>query len=67
MSVSEEGKIWICVIGILCVTGLEAYALYLGINGTQLSIVVAAICSLVGVAFGLKLGELKTSSVDEEP
>ena len=46
-----ENKIdWrIVCIGIVCITGLEIFALYNGINGTLFTIVVAIIAGAIGV------------------
>ncbi len=40
--------IWTIIVAMLCVAGLEAYALYLGVNGVILSLAVAAIAGLGG-------------------
>ena len=40
----------IIVTGIVCITALEAIALLKGINGTLLTVIVAAIAAMVGVA-----------------
>ena len=39
----------IVVTGLLCLTGLEVYALSLGINGTILSVVIATIALAIGI------------------
>ncbi|GAI76492.1 unnamed protein product, partial [marine sediment metagenome] len=49
----EQGKVIIAVSGITCITVLEAVALYRGINGQILSVVVGAIATIVGYAFGV--------------
>lgn len=38
----------VCV-GLVCITGLEVYALSQGINGTLLSIVIAVIAGTIGI------------------
>lgn len=38
----------VIITAIVCITGLEAYALYLGINGTYLALGMAAIAGLGG-------------------
>ena len=43
--------------GLVCITGLEVYALSQGINGTILTIVVAIIAGVMG----LTLPQLKTN------
>lgn len=40
--------IFAIVMAMLCITGLEAYALYLGINGTYLALGIAAIAGIGG-------------------
>lgn len=39
----------IVIVGIICLTILEMFALYMGINGTMLTIVVAVIAAAIGV------------------
>lgn len=36
------------IVAMLCIAGLETYALYLGINGAVLGIVIAAVAGLGG-------------------
>lgn len=38
----------VIIVAMVCITGLEAYALYLGVNGVILSLAVAAIAGLGG-------------------
>lgn len=38
----------VIIVAIVCITGLEAYALYLGINGTFLALGMATIAGLGG-------------------
>ena len=57
-----EDKTIIAISGLICITALEAMALYQGkFNGAILSSVVGAIAGIVGLAFGVKIGEKKTS------
>ncbi len=42
-------KTSVIITGIICLTLLEAFALYNGINGTMLTIVVAIIAAAIGV------------------
>ena len=54
MKVDDQGKIIIAVSGMACITVLEGVALYMGINGQILSVVVGALATIVGYAFGVK-------------
>ena len=47
------------VVAILAIVGLEAYALYLGINGALMSIVVAAVAGLGGYEVKVVRDKLK--------
>lgn len=49
----------VIVTGIVCVTILEAVALYCGVDGTMLAAVVGGICTMVGYAFGQTLTKKK--------
>lgn len=40
----------IVITGLLCITGIEMYALYLGYNGLILTAVIGTIAAAVGVA-----------------
>lgn len=42
----------VIVTGIVCVTIIEAVALYSGVDGTMLAAAVGGICTMVGYAFG---------------
>lgn len=42
-------KTSIIITGMICLTALEAWALYLGIDGTLLAIVIAIIAGAIGV------------------
>ena len=44
-------KTSVIITALICVTVLELYALYRGINGTLLTLVVGAICSIVALMF----------------
>lgn len=39
---------WTVIVAIVCIAGLEAFAIFQGINGATLGIVVAAIAGLGG-------------------
>ncbi len=40
--------VWVVMVAMLCIAGLEAYALYLGVDGVILSLAVAVIAGLGG-------------------
>ena len=42
----------VIVMGIVCVTIIEATALYCGVDGTMLAAAIGGICAMVGYAFG---------------
>lgn len=54
-----EDKTVLSIIGLICMTILELYAMYMGINGTYLSMVIGSICLIVGVVAKEKIIELK--------
>jgi len=47
----------VCMLGIVCVTILEASALISGHDGQFFGVVVAAVSGMVGLAFGIGLGQ----------
>lgn len=52
-----EDKTILAVIGVISIVILEMFAIYEGINGTALATVVGTIAGIVGLAFGVKLGQ----------
>jgi len=51
-------KTAVAITGIICLTALEGFALYQGVNGTVLSAVVMVIAGLVGGAVGFKVKDV---------
>lgn len=50
---SANGKLILAATGIACITILECVALYTGVDGQILSVVVGTIGTIVGYAFGV--------------
>ena len=52
----DRYKAYIAGIGIMCLTGIELYALHQGLNSVLFGSIVAAISGIVGLCFGLVIG-----------
>ena len=53
LNMSENGKLYLAGLGLLCITILEGVALYMKIDGQILSGVVGTIALIIGYAFGV--------------
>jgi len=59
---ADQNQTLVACVGIVCVTAIEAVALYRGIDGTYLSVVVGAICTIIGLMFGVKITASKAEN-----
>jgi hypothetical protein len=50
---SNNGPLILAATGIVCITILECVALYTGVDGQILSVVVGTIATITGYAFGV--------------
>lgn len=62
-----DDKVACALAGLICVTSIELLALYKGVDGTYLSVVVAAVCTIIGLVFGVTIGKKEASSTVQEP
>lgn len=51
-----NGKYFVAGSAIIGIAAIEVTALYQGINGVALSAAIGAICTIAGLAFGVKIG-----------
>lgn len=58
----DLNKTIIACVAMVCITGLELYAINQGIDGASLSAVIAVLGAIVGYAFGFKIGKSETES-----
>lgn len=59
---ADQNQTLVACVGIVCVTAIEAVALYRNMDGVYLAAVVGAICTIIGLMFGVKITASKTEN-----
>ena len=59
-NLTQSQRFTLTLVSLICVVGLEVYALYRGVNGLMLTAAIGGLTAIVGLAYGIKIGKTGT-------